>query len=243
MQNSLNFLRNKQLQIITVITIVFCLVLPMKIEAQEKKVMRTLTVTGEGKEIIATTLTQVQLGVEVQGKVATEVQQKVAEQTTSVVNLLRSRNVQQLKTTGIGLQPNYNYNSNDRELIGYIGTNTVSFRIETDKIGSLLDDAVQAGATRIDGVSFTATDSAIDTAQKQALQNAVTNARSQADAVLSTLNFSSQDVVSIQVNGANVPQPLPLLQAEALAKDSGARTPVVGGEQTVTASVTLQIGY
>jgi uncharacterized protein YggE len=226
MQNSLNFLRNKQLQIIIVTTIVLCLVLPMKIEAQEKKVMRTLTVTGEGKEIIATTLTQVQLGVEVQGKIATEVQQKVAEQTTSVVNLLRSRNVGQLKTTGIELQPNYNYNSNDR-----------------DKIGSLLDDAVKAGATRIDGVSFTATDSAIDTAQKQALQNAVKNARSQADAVLSVLNFSSQDVIGIQVNGANVPQPIPLLQTEALAKDSAASTPVVGGEQTVSASVTLQIGY
>jgi hypothetical protein len=242
MKIGFNFLKSQQLVIIVIISILLCLALPLKINAQEK-VMRTLTVTGEGKEIIATSLTQVQLGVEIQGKTAAEVQQKVAQQTTAVVNLLRSRNVQKLQTTGIGLQPNYNYDNNDRTLIGYIGTNTVSFSLETDKIGSLLDDAVDAGATRIDGVSFTATDSAIDTAQKQALQNAVKNAQLQAEAVLSTLNFSSQDVLSIQINGANVPQPLQKFQTQALARDSAVSTPVLGGEQTVTASVTLQIKY
>jgi uncharacterized protein YggE len=242
MKIGFNFLKSQQLVIIVIISILLCLALPLKINAQEK-VMRTLTVTGEGKEIIATSLTQVQLGVEIQGKTAAEVQQKVAQQTTAVVNLLRSRNVQKLQTTGIGLQPNYNYDNNDRTLIGYIGTNTVSFSLETDKIGSLLDDAVDAGATRIDGVSFTATDSAIDTAQKQALQNAVKNAQLQAEAVLSTLNFSSQDVLSIQINGANVPQPLQKFSTQALARDSAVSTPVVGGEQTVTASVTLQIKY
>lgn len=242
MKISFNSFRQQQILSIIIISIVLGLALPLKINAEEPA-MRTLTVTGEGKEIIATTLTQVQIGVEIQGKTAAEVQQKVAEQTTSVVNLLRSRNVQKLQTTGIGLQPNYSYENNDRNLLGYMGTNTVSFRLETDKIGSLLDDAVKAGATRIDGVSFTATDNAIDTAQKQALQNAVKDAQLQAEAVLSTLNFSSQDVVSIQVNGASVPQPIQQIRSEALAKDSFVSTPVVGGEQTVTASVTLQIGY
>ncbi|MGL5833672.1 MAG: SIMPL domain-containing protein [Waterburya sp.] len=221
---------------------VICLFFPMSVNAKEAK-MRTLTVTGEGKEMIPTTLTQVQLGVEVQGQTSEEVQQEVANKSTSVVNLLKSRNVQQLKTTGISLQPNYDYNSSDRKLIGYIGTNLVSFSLETQQIGNLLDQVVKSGATRIDQVSFTATDDAIATAQKQALQAAVKNAQAQAEAVLSTLKLSSQEIVKIQVNGASVPQPMPQLEAAALAKDSNASTPVIGSEQTVMASVTLEVSY
>ena len=69
----------------------------------QEKVLRTVTVTGEGIERIPTTLTQVQLGVEIQGKTATEVQEQVAKRTTAVVEFLRSRRVEKLQTTGISL--------------------------------------------------------------------------------------------------------------------------------------------
>jgi hypothetical protein len=210
-----------------------------------EQVLSTVTVTGQGKEQIATTLTNVQLGVEVQGKTATEVQQQVAKQTTAVVNFLQSRKVEKLKTTGIQLQPNYDYSSKQQRLIGYLGINTVSFRLNTEKVGNLLDEAVKAGATRIDNVSFTATEEAIAAAQKQALQKAVQDGQAQAEAVLQALNLSAKKIVSIQINGANVPPPQVLqVQQEALSYDKVAiSTPVIGGEQTVDASVTLQISY
>jgi uncharacterized protein YggE len=228
-------------KILLIFAIVFCVALPMQALAQEQ-VVRTLTVTGQGEERIPTTLTQVQLGVEIQGKTATEVQKQVAKQTTAVVDFLRSRNVQQLQTTGIGLQPNYDYSNNQRRLLGYTGINTVSFRLSTEQVGDLLDRAVQAGATRIDSISFTATETALTEAQKQALRLAVVEAQTQAEAVLQALNFKSQEIVSIQINGANVPEPK-VFQAEAMADRAVASTPVIGGEQTVTASVTLQISY
>jgi hypothetical protein len=209
----------------------------------DEKMLRTLTVTGQGKEEIATTLTQVQLGVEIKGKTATEVQQEVARRTSAVVELLRSRNVEKLQTTGIQLQPAYDYSNNQQRLVGYIATNTVSFRLATEKVGGLLDDAVIAGATRIDGVSFTASDSAIATAQKQALRLATEDAQQQADAVLTTLNLTRKEVVSIQINGASTPPPMPVNFAREVAKMDAPTTPVMGGEQTVSASVTLEISY
>ena len=206
--------------------------------------LRTLTVTGRGVEMVATTLTQVQLGVEVQGKTAAEVQQEAARRSEAVVNLLRSRNVEKLQTTGIRLNPNYSYQNNVQRLIGYTAANTVSFRIQTERVGNLLDEAVQAGATRIDGISFVAADSTLATAQQQALREAVQDAQRQADAVLSVLNLTRREVVSIQVNGAAPPQPL-FMRTEALrgGADIAVSTPVVGGEQQVEASVTLQIRY
>ncbi len=44
----------------------------------QEKLLRTLTVSGRGVETIPTTLTQVRLGVEVQGKTVQEVQQEAA---------------------------------------------------------------------------------------------------------------------------------------------------------------------
>lgn len=208
----------------------------------QEQILRTLTVTGQGVERIPTTLTQVNLGVEIQGKIANEVQQEVAKRSTAVVDFLRSRKVEQLQTTGIQLQPNYDYSNNQRRLIGYIGTNTVTFRLKTEEIGNLLDEAVKAGATRIDGISFTATDEAIANAQKEALRQATVNAKSQSEAVFNALNLTAKDVVSIQVNNAHAPTPI-MVRSPQESKIMADSTPVIGGEQSVEAAVTLQIRY
>lgn len=209
-------------------------------QAQEQR-LRTLTVTGRGIEAIPTTQTQVRLGVEVQGKTAAEVQQEAARRSSAVVELLRSRQVEKLQTSGISLNPTYN--NNQRQITGYTATNTVTFRINTQSAGTLLDDAVKVGATRIDGVSFVATESAIEQAQKQALKKATQDAQSQADEVLNALNFKRGEILSIQLNGASAPPPVYRQIEDRSANVSFATTPVVGGEQEIQASVTLQISY
>jgi uncharacterized protein len=211
-----------------------------------ERMLRTLTVTGQCTEKIASTIAQVQLGVEAQGKTAQQVQQEVAKRSSKVVALLKSRNVEKLQTTGINLNPQYSYNNNKQTLTGYQASNTVSFRVPIPQAGTIMDDAVKAGASRIDSLSFTASDQAIADAQKVALRKATLDAQDQSKAVLDTLGFTSKDIVSIQVNGSNTPPPRPYpvsfststkLQGEAVS------SPVEGGEQPVQASVTLQISY
>ncbi|MGL5870857.1 MAG: SIMPL domain-containing protein, partial [Xenococcaceae cyanobacterium] len=135
--------------------------------------------------------------------------------------------------------------NNERKFIGYVATNIISFRIQTDKIGNLLDEAVKAGATRIDNLSFTAAEEAIASAQKQALSKATLNAQQQAEAVLKTLNLTAKETVSVKINEANLPQPLLMRAAQGNAGNIkiADTTPVIGGEQTVQATVTLQIKY
>ncbi|MCF3626194.1 SIMPL domain-containing protein [Planktothrix agardhii 1801] len=209
--------------------------------AQEQRI-RTLTVSGQGVVTIPTTQTQVQLGVEVLGKTAEEVQTEAAKRTAAVIELLRSRNVEKLETTGIRLNPTYSYANDQQRLTGYSATNTVSFRLNTEKVGSLLDDAVKAGATRIDGISFVASDPEINAAQQQALKLATKEAESQANAVLSALNLTSREIIGIQVNNASAPVPMAVMYRTNTVAAAPA-TPVVGGEQEVRASVTLQISY
>jgi uncharacterized protein len=210
----------------------------------QEKMWRTLSVTGRGTEAIPATLTVVRLGVEAQGKTANAVQEQVARRSTAVVTLLKSRGVEKLQTTGINLNPVYRYDNNTQTLTGYTASNVVSFRITTDKAGTLLDDAVQAGASRIDGVSFTATDEAIAAAQKQALRKATQDAQQQADSVLSALNLTRKDIVGVQINAAfSPPPPIVFQRAEVGFAANKAQSPVIGGEQPVEGTVTLQISY
>lgn len=212
----------------------------------EPELKRTLTVTGNGMESIATTVAEVSLGVEIQGKNAAQVQQEIANRTSAVVDVLRSKNVKQLETTGVRLYPNYeqvDQNNSQMILTGYTGTNTVSFRISTEQVGTLLDETVKAGASRVDGVNFTAAPEAIFTAKKEALRKASINAQDQADVVLDTLNLTSKEIVKIEVDNARVSQPQAFARDELYVSESKVSTPVIAGEQTVEAAVTLQITY
>lgn len=229
---------------VAIATTLFSLPMVSPALAQEQ-LTRTVTVTGRGVESIPTTISQVRLGVEVQGSTAEEVQQEAAQRTNAVVELLRSRNVDKLTTTGIYLSPQYNFENGTQELVGYTASNTVSFEIPTEQAGDILDASVSAGASRIDGISFTAEEEAIATAQDQALREATQEAQEQADVVLATLGLTRDEVVNIQINGAAPPIP-PIAFARAASEQyavADAPTPVVGGEQQVEASVTLQISY
>ena len=215
------------------------LVMPSYADARE---LRTITVTGEGIENIATSQAVVRLGVEVQGKEAGKVQQETANRSDAVVKFLRSRQVEKLETTGISLQPNYDFSNNQRRLIGYIGANLISFQVDIAQAGSLIDEAVKVGATRIDGVSFTAGESAIAAAQRTALIKATEQAREQATIVLQALGLVPKETVSIQVG--NTSNPVPIARSEAVFRSAdAASSPVIGGEQTLRAAVTLEISY
>jgi hypothetical protein len=214
-------------------------------QPSQERMLRTLTVTGQGTEQISATLADAQLGVEAQGKTAQQVQEEVARRSAAVVALLKSRSVEKLKTTGINLSPQYNYDNGKQILMGYQASNTVSFRVLTSQVGVIMDDAVKAGASRIDSISFAATDQAIAEAQKVALRKATQEAQSQAKAVLEALGLTSKEIVGIQLNGANVPSPVPYPVAfnKTARLQETATTPVEGGQQSVQASVTLQISY
>ena len=227
----------------SVLVSALCLSFPKGVSADEASLIRTITVTGQGQEAVATSISQVRLGVEVRGITAAQVQADMASRSIQVVDFLKGKKVDKLTTTGINLQPQYDYSDGNRRLIGYLATNSVSFEVPTNQAGSIMDDAVKAGATRIDGISFRATDLEIANAERIALGEAALDAQTRADNVLSALNLSPQEIVQIQVNGNH--SPTPFIQQEAFLMRANAAdiTAVEGGDQNVNASVTLIIRY
>lgn len=205
---------------------------------------QTLQVTGQGVQTIPTTLTEVRLGVRIDAETAEEAQQQAATRSAAVIEQVRSQNVEKLQTTGISLSPRYDYSGDRQVLIGYQATNTISFRAPTEIAGGIIDEAVDVGATQIDGVSFVAEDSAIAAARQEALRAAVQDAQAQADTVLTALGLSRQETVNITIGSVSAPPPMLVAPREARALSvADASTPIIGQEQVINAQVTLVIGY
>ena len=220
----------------------------------ETELLKTLTVTGTGTEEISSTLAQVRLGVEFKAKTLPEVQSEIAKRGTKIVKLLQSAGVEQLKTDAVEVRTYSNYNESEK---GFVGTNIVSFVVDIDKVSSLLNQSIEAGASRIDRVSFTATPEAIAKAKKEALRKATINAQDKAEVVLDTVNSSAEQIINIQLDGATINRPIRRqirfnIETEnedavkldsARLEKSGTFVPVIAGENAVSASVTLEISY
>jgi len=204
-----------------------------------------LEVTGQGEVTVPTTLTEVQLGIQVQGKTATEVQEEVAKRSAEVVDVLQKLGAQELQTTSIQLNPVYKYDKDGNQtLIGFKGLNTLQFELPTDRAGAAIDTAIQAGANLIQNISFTASDEALQQARLQVLSEAAKDAQAQAQAVFSTLQLTPGKIIDIDINSASNPSPSPLVfEAADKALAIGSRTPIIGGLQTIEASVSLDIAY
>ncbi len=208
-----------------------------EVTVEQRQISRTLTVTGRGSERIPATLVDIQLGVETRGSTATAAQQETAQRMQRVMAVLTG--VERLQTTGVRLTPIYQFENNRQIFDGYTASNSVKFRTTPERAGQLLDAAVQAGATRIDSVGFSATEGAIAQARQQALRLATEDAQRQADTILSSLNLRRREVIRIQVEGAFSPPETVVLRAAGAPPAS----PIVPGEQTIDASVTLVITY
>ncbi|MCC5649446.1 SIMPL domain-containing protein [Nostoc sp. XA013] len=206
---------------------------------------QVLEVTGRGEVTVPTTLTEVQLGIEVQGETATEVQEQVAQRSTAVVDVLQNLGAQELQTTSIQLNPVFSFENGTQTLTGFRGINTLQFELPTERAGAAIDTAIQAGANVIQNISFTASDEALQQARLQVLSEAVKDAQAQAGAVFNTLQLTPGEIIDIDINSANNPSPSPLLfnLAADRALAIGATTPIIGGSQTIEASVSLDISY
>lgn len=205
--------------------------------AAQERLVRTITVVGRASEAVPADRARVNLGVEVRGETAEAAQNEVARRASAVVAFLRSRNVEKLQTSGVFLSPIY---TTDQRISQFSATNTVSFEVSSATAGEIADLAVKAGATRIDGMQFTAAETAIETARNKALGAAARDAQNQADVVLASLGLSRQEIITLQVDGAYAP-PQPMFRGVAAAGE--ASSPTIGGEQAIQATVTMTVRY
>lgn len=209
---------------------------------------RTVTVSGTGIATIAPDIARFSVGVQEQGTNLTEVQGTVARETdTTIAALVKSgldRN-KDLQTSGYAVQPIYDYPKDKAPVVsGYRVSNTINATVrgldkEPNKVGPIIDAAVQAGANNIGGITFTLANP--EQAGKIARDDAMKNAQAKADALAQAGGAKLGAVVTVSDQSVTPPPPREFPVAAA-APASGAAAPptqIQPGQTTVTVTVTV----
>ena len=204
---------------------------------------KILEVTGRGVVSVDTDTARVQLGIEVEGATATEVQQEIAQNSSAVVEQLNQLEVEELQTVNISLQPIREFDDlGNSTVVGFTGRNLLQFEVSTEQAGETIDSAIQAGANVIENIDFIASDSELNQARLDAITLAAQDAQNQAVPLFDTLDLTPLEIVDIDILGIDSPLPRPFSpQFEVAAFD--ASTPIIGGSQEVIADVALDISY
>ncbi len=195
-----------------------------------------INVSGEGRVTLVPDLVTVVLGVDVHASTAAAAQAGAATKMAAVVASVKSHGIadSDMATVNIALGPNYDYSNNTPRLVDYVASQSLQVKIhKLGDAGKLIDDAVGAGATTVQGISLSVDDPTAAAAQARKL--AVADAKARAQALAAAAGVTLGDVISITETSAPSPSPIPYgAGAPALDKAS---TAVVAGTLDVTIDV------
>jgi hypothetical protein len=202
----------------------------------------TISASGTGRVIISPDVADLRLGVSVTKPTVKAARAAAADSMAKVIAALKKLGIADadLQTTGLSLQPVYDYsnNGNPPKLTGYTLSNSVAVTVrDLDKIGDAIDDGLAAGATTLDGVTFRVDDPA--KAQEQARKQAMTQAKAIADTLASSAGVSITGVSSISETSGPMPYPVFYGADRAAAVAADTPTPVQVGTNEVTVTVSV----
>lgn len=198
---------------------------------------------GEGTVKMAAERALVTITAESRARVPKEAQSLNAKTMTSVRAALTATGVTdgQVRTTGVQLDPEFDWKDGKQTLRGYVARNSIELTIEDlSRVGELIDVAVQAGATSAGDVRFDLKDRRA--VEQKALSLAVADARGRLEAMAGAAGRTIDRVMRIDDQGgrfAPPPRPMYMRAGAAEAAAVAPPTPVTSGEIEVTARVTV----
>ena len=196
-----------------------------------------ISVSGYGKADVSPDMATVNIGIVTTGKTAQLAQAENARVASDVTAALG-----QLGIFSKDIQTHYTmspvYEKGDyRKAVGYRANNTVTVTVnDVAKAGQVIDAALKSGATDVNGLSFGLKDA--KSVRNTALQMAVQDARSKADAIAAALGVKIVGIQNVKEDGGNFAR-YEVANAR-LAKLDGAAmadTPVNAGTVEVNAEV------
>jgi uncharacterized protein YggE len=200
-----------------------------------------ITVHGTGTVTLTPDMATVVLGVDARQPTAKAAQAAASSAMNAVIAAVKRHNIAaaDMATVSISLGPVYDYSGNTQKLTGWEAQQALS--VEDRNLadtGSLIDDAVAAGANSVQGVTLSVANPGAATAQARAA--AVADAKARAQGLASAAGVTLGSPISIEETGAPSPTPVPMA---APAAGAMASTPIVPGsfEVTVTVDITYAI--
>ena len=202
---------------------------------------RFIEVTGQASVDVIPDFARITLGVTSDGKDAREALAANSKAVGALIDLMKSEGVgaADIQTSSFSLSPNMsnppNGSESPRTIVGYSVSNMVTVTArDIAKLGSLIDNAVGAGANAMYGISYGKNNpgALLDAARP----HAVDDARRKADIFAKAGGARIARLLSLTEEGGATPMPM----ARAYAKMADAPTPIEPGSDKLTIMVTAR---
>jgi uncharacterized protein YggE len=216
---------------------------PTTINQPAQPPVRTLNVNGVGQVYLTPDIAYIYIGVHTEAKTASEAVDTNKTQTNAVIDAIKKAGVDKkdIRTTNFSIYPSQQYGP-DGKLTGtiYMVDNTVYVTVRNlDNLGSLLDDAISAGANTINSIQFDVADKT--QALKDARGKAVEDAKTQAQELAGAAGVSLGSIQSISFYDSS---PAPMYEGKGGgggAMAANTTVPIQPGQLTI--AVTVNINY
>ena len=199
---------------------------------------KTLVVTGYGWASAEPDMAKVSLGVLTQAATATEAVQQTAEKMSRVIGALKEMGITEdnMKTEHFSVYPVYS-RSDLPEVIGYRFSNVIIVDVhDLNMVGRVIDEATEAGANQVQGVTFTLSENKSRAMKLEALQKAAEDADLKAETIASSLGIEIVGILHVS-EGIVWYQPY-RVDVEYL---KAPETPIIPGD--VRGSAMIQVTY
>jgi uncharacterized protein YggE len=201
---------------------------------------RILTVPGQGIAKAAPDQAQFSTGVVTQERTAALALAANSRAMNAVFGTLNKLGIadKDIQTSNFSLSPQYQTCKPGvpcpQRVVGYEVSNTVNVTVEDfGKTGAVLDALVSSGSNQIDNIGFSIRDNSA--LLKEARAAAVNDAMDRAQTYAKAAGITLGHILSIQEGGNE--QPRPMYFAKAMM--APAPPPIAGGEESVSANVTI----
>jgi uncharacterized protein len=204
----------------------------------------TIVVSGTGRVAVDPDVADLRLGVSIARPTVEGARTAAAEAMSAILAAVRDAGVERrdVRTTLLAVQPRYDYRDGVAPVLtGYDLNNVVEITVrDLSSLGAVIDGALIAGATSLDGLAFRVDDPR--DAERAARTAAVAEARARAEVLAEAADVAISGVSDIVEGGPPPSWPQPKAARMALAADAG--TPVEAGttEIAVTVTVTFRLG-
>lgn len=202
---------------------------------------RTVRVQGHGAVTAEADQARLSVQVATRAETASDAMAQANQKTSAVLKMLRDLGVEakDIQTSRVNVAPVLDYQRNIQPppIVGYTGTNEfmVLFRGPLmEKVGAFMDRAVSAGVTGFSGLAFE--NSKQRTLEQDALKRAAADARARAEVLARELGAAVGDVLRVEEQGA---APAPVLRTMAMSDAVGGEAPVMKGELSIPAHITV----
>jgi uncharacterized protein len=203
----------------------------------------TIVVSGTGRIAVEPDVAELRLGVAVSRPTVEAARSAAADAMSAILAAVRAAGVasRDVRTTLLSVQPRYDYRDGKAPtLVGYDLNNIVEVTArDLGKLGAVVDGALSAGATSLDGLSFRVNDPR--EAERAARTAAVEEARRRADVLAEAAGVRIAGVADIVEGGPLPTWPQPKAARMLEAADSGTAIEAGTTEISVTVTVTFRI--